>query len=239
MINVRRRLDVQYNGKHAYEFGIYSATFPEIPAGEEDVTEFEIPGRDGILHRREGTIKDIEIPITFIYDDENPEQLAEKRRRIRTWLCGTGDWKLTLGNDSEWYWKVKKVILDADEYQTSRARSFVVTFTCEGLKYKKSGDVESTSKYFINDYFVSHPIYTITGTGLCTLVVNDKTMTVNVGDGITIDTDKKVAYGIVKKDLRNTNVTGDYEDLYFIHGDNKVNYPAGFTVSIKPRWRSL
>ena len=73
---------------------------------------------------------------------------------------------------------------------------------------------------------------------MCTLEVNGKSMTANVGQNLTIDTDRMVAY---REDgtLQNTAVTGDYEDLYIPQGDVQILVSAGFDLQVTPNWRCL
>ena len=70
---------------------------------------------------------------------------------------------------------------------------------------------------------------------MCTLMVNGNEMTANVGQNLTIDTDLMMAY---RQDgtLQNTAVTGDYEDLYLVPGDNVINITSGFDLKIIPNW---
>ena len=39
--------------------------------------------------------------------------------------------------------------------------------------------------------------------------------------------------------MQNTSLTGDYEDLYLIEGENKVSITSGFVLKIIPNWRYL
>lgn len=61
---------------------------------------------------------------------------------------------------------------------------------------------------------------------------------VNVGQNLTIDTDRQLAY---RSDgtLNNTAVTGNYEDLVLVEGDNKVTITDGFDLKVIPYWRYL
>ena len=82
------------------------------------------------------------------------------------------------------------------------------------------------------------PIYKITGEGECTLVVNDGKMVANIGQNLTIDTGRKLAY---REDgtLSNTSVTGDYDNLILIEGRNKIEITDGFELKVIPNWRRL
>ena len=69
------------------------------------------------------------------------------------------------------------------------------------------------------------------------LTVNGKTMTADVGQKITIDTDRELAYR--KDKLSNTAVSGKYDDLYLQEGENEITITEGFDLKIIPNWRCL
>ena len=70
---------------------------------------------------------------------------------------------------------------------------------------------------------------------MCTLTVNNNSVTVNVGQSIIINTEKELVY---KNDSSMTNIsTGKYKDLYLLEGNNTVTVSNGFTLSIVPNWR--
>lgn len=71
---------------------------------------------------------------------------------------------------------------------------------------------------------------------MCTIEVNGKMVTANVGQNMIIDTERMVAY---REDgsLQNTKMTGDYEDLYFRNGEIEVAVSVGFDLRIIPNWR--
>ena len=69
------------------------------------------------------------------------------------------------------------------------------------------------------------------------LTVNGKTMTADVGQNITIDTDRELAYR--KDKLSNTAVSGKYDDLYLQAGENEITITEGCDLNIIPNWRCL
>ena len=79
--------------------------------------------------------------------------------------------------------------------------------------------------------------YKIAAEGMCTLKINGKTMTANVGQNLTIDTDRMIAY---REDgtLNNTKVSGNYEDMYLQPGNNKIEFYGG-NLKVIPNWRCL
>ena len=109
-------------------------------------------------------------------------------------------------------------------------------FTCEPVQYAVAGDeFLALSEVANNPYDLCHPVYKIIGEGVCTLIVNGKVFTANVGQNAIIDSDRMLTY---REDgtLQNTIVSGDYSDLYLIAGDNTITATEGFDVTVKPRW---
>ena len=63
-------------------------------------------------------------------------------------------------------------------------------------------------------------------------------MIAEVQGNLTIDTERMLAYnesGV----LKNTMVTGNYEDLLLMEMENTISCSMGFDLSIIPNWRCL
>ena len=52
-----------------------------------------------------------------------------------------------------------------------------------------------------------------------------------------IDTDKMLTYE--SGEMKNTLLTGDYEDLYLLPGENKIEAPKEFEIMVSPNWRCI
>ena len=61
-------------------------------------------------------------------------------------------------------------------------------------------------------------------------------MRANVGQNITIDTERMIAYR-TDGAMQNTAVSGDYEDLYLLEGANQIVITSGFGLKVIPNWR--
>lgn len=148
--------------------------------------------------------------------------------------------RLQLSTDPEHFYKVSKVELEDAEHTTARICNFKAKFTTiDGLRYLLEGQNEHAAEDVrYNPYEVAHPIYMIYGEGKCVLTVNGKTMTADVGQNITIDTNRELAYR-KDKTLSNTAVSGKYDDLYLQEGENEITITEGFDLKIVPNWRCL
>lgn len=225
-----------FKNETASRHGIYIEKRPDMPVGREETKFVTIAGRDSPIAIRTGGRKKIEIPLSCGFAEQK-ERWSAKAREIRRWLNGEGE--LSFQDSANCFWRVKDIELEEFVRETRRIGKFDVTFICDPYEYLKDGlrerEIEDV-KY--NPYDTSHPIYEITGNGTCTLSINGKSMKATVGQNLTIDTERMLAY---REDgsMMNTSVTGDYEDLYLKPGENEISVTSGFGLTVVPNWRCL
>lgn len=229
--------DFEFNNRRASEFRVHIKNFPNIPVPQKRYREIEVSGKDGKYLEDDG-YEDIPInlELNFIVREE---RWHDEVRRIRNWLLSDADKELTLEEDAAFFYKVKKVMVGEIERTTSRIGNLTVKFECEPYSYLKDGQFKMSSKEAMqNPYMLSKPVYYIKGEGLCSLTVNGKTMKANVSRKLIINTERMLTY---REDgtLQNTEVTGEYEDLYLKPGRNDISISPGFVLEIKPNWRCL
>lgn len=228
--------DLEFNGVTASSLGVKVAYRPDMPTPEKNIEEIEIPGRDGTLIEWDGTYADIEIPVdmNFIIP---PKDWGYMFRRVKLWLSKTG--ALRFSDDSEYFYKAKNVVIDTTERTVREAGEFTANFICDPYAYAEAGLREMNfSEAAYNPGAIAKPIYQIVGEGLCTLTVNDKEFSVNVGQNATIDTDLMLTYR-QDGEIMNADVTGDYANLWLQEGKNILSAPSNFTVTVIPNWRYL
>lgn len=231
-------VDISFNNILGSSFGIYMKTRPSIPAAKEKVDRIEVPGRDGELLVRKGVYESTEITCEFNYI--GPENLwARKWREAKRWLS-VGNAELKFSDDPEVFYIISCAEVHEITKRGNRIGDFKATFiTKDGLSYLMHGKREyDISEYLFNHGITSNPLYRITGNGLCTLMVNGRSVTANVSGDIIIDTEKMISYRSDGKS-QNTALSGDYEDIYLQEGENIVSVTDGFTCKVVPRWRCL
>lgn len=230
--------DIEYNLKKATEIGIRVKDRINIPASQFETEEINIPGRDGVLIVRKQAMLDIIIKITFTFLAKEGTW-NKKFRDARRWLMGSENKELRISDDPGYFYKVKNVTINESERTAKRIGEFEAEFLCNGCQFLDDGKKEySIEEVKYNPYYIAKPVYKINGEGKCILTVNGKTMEANVGQNLTIDTERKIAY---RRDgtLTNTAVKGDYEELYLKEGDNEISVTKGFGIKVIPKWRCL
>lgn len=227
---------IEFSGHSGWEYFLLPVRRPSIPAPEERIEEVTVPGRDGILTISEGLYEPIVIPVEMNFMAP-PDEWAGVYRKAKKWLSGSG--KLRLSDDPGYFYRVLFCKITSTERTSRKIGRFTAEFTCDPYIYSDEGEKEvQVSGDIYNPGAICHPVYRITGEGLCTLTVNGYEFTANVGQEIIIDSDRQISYKNDGQSL-NTDVTGDYAKLWLPPGDNTVTGSTGFTVNITPRWREL
>lgn len=232
---------MQFKGKWNNELNsrVEIVQRPNIPAPELNGENIKIAGRDTELFVSDGSYKDIEIqvPLNFLWAEDD---WMQNYRELKNYITGYGD--LRFSDDMEYFYKVKKATIIETERILREAGKCTASFLCDPFSYLIDGLEEKTAAQSKNNpYYESHPIYKITGEGNCTLTVNGKKVTANIGQNLVIDTDKLLTYR-ENGSLENNLISGtgaDYKSLYLKNGSNSISITSGFTLKIIPNWRTL
>lgn len=221
--------DIQYNGGTGKSCGVLLYDYPVIEQAKRNYDVYSVPGRNGELISADEYLSNVTIKCTFSVISKT---FMQHIRKIKQWLSGTG--KLILSDTPETFWEVLKVEYDSVEREMRRYGRFTVNFVCYPYEFRIDGQ-RAVGALKFNPCDLCMPLYSITGEGNCSLTVNGYTMSADVGQNLTIDTRRQIAY---REDggLMNTAVRGDYEKLWIPNGDCKVSITSGFKLQITPRW---
>lgn len=229
--------DIQFNGRTGTTVGVIVQNRPNIPAPEKIYDAIEIPGKDGILYRDTGTVEDIRIEVSLAFREKDPGKWAQKLRSVKEWLLSVSDNKLSFTDDPDYFYRVKRVTVGTTERYVKRQGKLIAAFYCEGYMYLQSGAREQQLSALLNNPGTRClPIYKISGNGMCTITINGKQIKANIGQNLTIDTERKLAYR-TDGTMQNTSISGNYEDMVLNPGKNSVSITSGFTLTAIPNWR--
>lgn len=228
---------IDQNDKKSSDHFIYFETYPSIRLGQEQKEKKTVPGR-GNVWIQTGTYSDTEISMTL---DVNVlgKDIDRMEAYAQAHLLLANLEEITFCDAPDFFYKVRSVSIGSVGQYADNAGDFIVTLTCAPGVFIKQGTFEqSVENVLLNSYSLSHPEYHISGEGACTLTVNGNEIKANVGQNLTIDTERMIAY---REDgtLLNTTVSGDYEDLYLAHGENTIEITEGFELKVVPNWRYL
>ena len=237
-------LHVTYNGLEDSLFGVHIARRPSIPSAREVMQTYQIPGRDGQLVIKDGTIEDINISVDFSFT-AYPDVWQATVNSLKNWLTMTSGASLEFSDITDAFYRVRYVELSDFKREYKKIGTFTATFTCEGCQYLDSGQEASLQPSSLsNPGIVSHPQYQITASssGTCTLTVNGKSLQATVASNMTIDTDRAIAYRTTDGVALNTSLimgSYDFKDFWLKPGSNSISITSGYTLRVIPNWRRL
>lgn len=214
-----------FNQKSNLEVGLSIISRPNIPSPKQKIQSVSIPGIDGTYTEILG-YEDLSISVEF--NKKCRTDFQDFIRKINEWFYHLQDRKLYFSDDLDFYYRVKRVVVEDKERQRKHYTKFKVTFICEPYQYTDDGrfgmTIQSGAEIYNPYYVESLPIFKLYGEGLMTLKVNHQVIEVNVGQSLIIDSEKKLTY---REDgtLCNANQKGEYPVLE--PGRNIVSITGG------------
>lgn len=232
---------VKFNNTIDRELDIACTERPDIPMPKKKYNPIDIQGADGQLYEDLDAYEDI--VITCNYNLLEYRSLKEKSRKIKKWLFILENNKLIFSDDMDYFYKVKKVDCDALTRDPGliELSTIPIQFTCDPYAYSMLGSEEIELKkgavLYNNEMLNSKPIINIFAEGLVELNVNGNTLTINVGQNVTIDSEEGLCYR-QNGDIVNSSKKGEYP--YLVTGENRITWTGNVNrVTIVPNYRSL
>ncbi len=226
--------DFYFKGKSASSHGIYAVKRISLPARKSRDESIVVPGRSGQLNKKSKYKDTAPLPaeLNFI---TNSEKWMNKILEVERWLEGKGE--LLVSDFPDFFINVYSCTIDSIDRNSDRVGNLKVTFNCEPYYYAIDGkkEIEVNQKIY-NPYEKSCPIYIVEGIGKFEMTVNGNTFSGTSNGRIYIDTDLMISYNDQKIN-QSPLVSGEYEEILFVKGDNIINITDGFLLKAIPRWR--
>ena len=219
--------------KNCNDFGIVVEKYPSLFIPVKSFEKVSIAGNDKAEYR-EGTYEPIILSIECYLKDRSPQKIRE----ISKWLNSKSEGKLILGSDPNFYYNARIINAIPINKVINLFGRFVIQFECEPFMYNLEEEVitiTSNTEIENKGITVSKPIYKVYGSG-ATLKVNNKEFNIySINDYIEIDTELMECY---KENISmNTNVKGNYTDLWLKEGKNTIEISGANKIEITPKWR--
>ena len=219
--------------KNCNDFGIVVEKYPGLFIPVKSFEKVNIAGNDKAEYRA-GTYEPITLSIECYLKDRSPQKIRE----ISKWLNSKSEGKLILGNDPNFYYNARIINAIPINKVINLFGRFVIQFECEPFMYNLEEEVitiTTNTEIENKGITISKPIYKVYGSG-ATLKVNNKEFNIySINDYIEIDTELMECY---KDNISmNTNVKGNYTDLWLEEGKNTIEISGASKVEITPKWR--
>lgn len=223
-------------GKPSTDFGIYISGVGIYDAPERDVTQIEVPGRNGDLIYDNGRFRNVEIHYPCYIVNE----FAEHFNGFKQYMYSDASYRrLEDTYDLDHYRLAQfKGPLTPDLQILHRTGAFDLSFTCDPRRFLKSSDYAVTltesSMIFNPTYFKSKPLLRVYGTGSFT--IGDIEVTISSADVYT-DIDCELLECYKGSTNCNGNVTCDsFSDLGLESGENTIMFDGITQLDITPRY---
>lgn len=229
--------DIKFKGTSSKAYPLIVTKPPQVSHAELIADEWQLPGRDGSLISADQYSANavITVDMALVADKgftNNTSKYQIAYRQVRQWLQGTG--RLVIGDSPDSYYEVLKVTISTDDRTILRFGTMQVQFTVYPYEFLLSGDTGISAGSINNVGDEASPLYKISGNGSGTLSVHGNTLAYTVSGTLYIDTRRLIAYDGSMVN-RNSQISGDYEDIRLIHGTNSVSATVG-TLTIYPKW---
>lgn len=224
-----------YNNKDSYEdFGIIINKLPPSVVPENNIDEYEIPGRDGNLTIDYKTRKSYILPLECTIMDKN------RIEEVKTWLMNTSS-DLVFSWDSDYKYQAR-IINKIDISQSLKTfGEFPLLFKVQPYKLSINNDdfitLQATGTIYNGTGNISKPTIKVFGTGAITLTINGLSVILtNVVDSVTVDSNLMDAYAGTQ--LCNNLMQGEFPVLET--GNNNISWTGTVSkIEITPNFRYL
>ena len=247
---------VTFAGVNCTTLGLYPVRRPAMPTPARRATKVTIPGRDGDLYVEDGAIEDIQIQITFDFHTASNEW-GNTFRALKAWAASRTAWNYTkivalrFSDDPEYFYSVKRTVVNTTERVARQIGQATVTFICDGWSYLYSGSyqvpISGTTVTLTNP--TSETAYPV----ILMVAPNATTFTVTRPDGSTqtftftgspyatvIDAGRQAIYHNANGDSILNRTTGDFGAFALLPGTTTISLDVAPTsLVVYPLWRAL
>lgn len=236
---------VTFAGKSSNTYGMRLLAKITFETPGRDYDEIEVPGRNGSLLIDRGRYKTIGRDFDFVITKlASYPSIEAQLNSISNWLNSAKGWQdLTFDGDPDYTYRAAITSsLNFDRESPNRATG-TISFIVHPVKFLNTGRnsvAVTTGLTLVNPYAIeSLPKITINGTGGGTFNFCSTAFRLqNVTKGIVIDVQNQSAISL-NDGLPAYSQVLTYPFPTLVPGDNKITFPAGFSMSIIPNWGVL
>lgn len=215
---------IKWNGTLLFNNGIIVEKIPPITKAKKRITQYTIPGRNGVLNVDNGTYEPFNLSLECHYREDNANI-----DYLKNWLDGYG--RLSL-DGVRYYEGVINNNITFDKVQNFR--KFILSFMLNPIAksidtYTEDIDVsQATNTINVGGNYQTYPIINIESTGTVIIRINEITFTLYNTDGTyKLDCSEKE---IIKNNQSMSNImSGDFP--YLNPGDNEIFISGDGTIT--------
>lgn len=215
---------IKWNGTLLFNNGIIVEKIPPITKAKKRITQYTIPGRNGVLNVDNGTYEPFNLSLECHYREDNANI-----DYLKNWLDGYG--RLSL-DGVRYYEGVINNNITFDKVQNFR--KFILSFMLNPIaksidSFTENIDVsQATNTINVGGNYQTYPIINIESTGTVIIRINEITFTLYNTDGTyRLDCSEKE---IIKNNQSMSSImSGDFP--YLNPGDNEIFISGDGTIT--------
>lgn len=234
-------MELIFNGVSSKDLNFQVVSYRKDTLALKRFQEAELPQFDGVVYEESDTFEpynlDIECIMKRTFADENIKGIKNLFKQFAG--------ELVLSDKPNNILKVRLISSIEFEEMIKYTGSFLLSFKVQPFSYLASGrewiTVNNNFKIINQGNYSCKPLYKITGSGSCSLTINNKVMNFSkVNKSFIVDTELEDCYGAENNNdnLNNfMNIESDF--IGFEEGENIIKLTGISKLEVLPNWREL
>lgn len=231
---------IKVNGQYSADLGLQLLRGFDRTSAENDVSEIEILGRDGVVTVDNNRKKNIDR--TYYFTARDDDEIIHLEEKLTEWLDFAGYQEMELGWDDEYLYEARLIRPFNPKELFANFSYFSLDFRFQPYKFLKKGmqEIQVSNGQTIKNIGtkIASPLVKLVGTApSMILTINGrKTEFKNVQDGIVIDTHRRLVYWDNNAKWDNFVRWGNDDFPTLDIGDNLIEFTGADSMSMIPRW---
>ncbi|MGL5068457.1 MAG: phage distal tail protein [Sarcina sp.] len=230
-----------YNKISSLDLGISIKSMPRDVLAEKRIEKLSFPKIDGFVYQDDNIFEsyniDLECTVCKGFN------LNHIRKIKDVFKLRTGELILSVKEDYILSARLLSVI-NFEKLISQTSGRFLLSFEIQPFAHLKSGKewlmLSNNFKLINQGNYKSKPLFKVTGSGSCTISINNKEMKFsNVNREFILDTELEDIYSGDKKENLNKflNIESDFIELE--EGENIIKFTGISKLEVQPNWREL
>lgn len=234
-------MELIFNGVSSKDLNFQVVSYRKDTLALKRFQEAELPQFNGVVYEESDTFESYNLDIECIMKRTFTEENIKGIKKLFKQFTG----ELVLSDKPNNILKVRLISSIEFEEMIKYTGSFLLSFKVQPFSYLASGrewiTVNNNSKIINQGNYKCNPIFKVTGSGSCTIVINNQEMKFSkVNKNFILDTELEDCYGLENNnDNLNSFMNIESDFIGFSEGENNIKFIGISKLEVQPNWREL